>query len=117
MHQHRILYHIPVVGCQHVLGTLIQNGIQGQPVLSLFLSHIKGHAVGTGIQIHLMQVLMHVNIGHDAAAEGIVLQIVDHTIHLIHHALFILMFHTHLVTVGLTDGTIRIRPFIPDMAF
>ena len=23
MHQHRILYHIPVVGCQYVLGTLV----------------------------------------------------------------------------------------------
>ena len=23
VHQHRILYHIPVVGCQYVLGTLV----------------------------------------------------------------------------------------------
>ena len=27
MHQHRILYHIPVIGRQYILGALIQNSI------------------------------------------------------------------------------------------
>ena len=63
-----------------------------------------------------MQILMHIDIRHDPATEGIVFQIVQDTIHLIHHALFILMFHAKLVTVSLSDGSILIRPLIPNMA-
>ncbi len=95
---------------------MIQHGIQCQPVVSFLLRHIESHAVGAGIQIHLMQILMHIDIRHDAAAEGIVFQVIDHPIDLIHHPLFILMFHPHLIPVGLTDGAVFIRPFVPDMA-
>ena len=61
-----------------------------------------------------MKILMHINIRHDTAAVRIVLQIIDHSVHLIHHALFVLMLYTHLITISLADGTVLIRPFIPD---
>ena len=59
---------------------------------------------------------MHIDIGHDPAAEGIVLQIVDHAVHLIHHAFLILMLHLHLIAVCLTDRAVFICPLIPDVA-
>ena len=59
---------------------------------------------------------MHINIRHNTAAEGIVLQIIDHPVHLIHHPLFVLMLHTHLITVSLANRTTLVCPFIPDMA-
>lgn len=81
-----------------------------------FLGHIESHTVGTGIQPHLMKIPMHIDIGHDTAAEGIILQVVDHTIHLIHHPLLILVLHPHLITVCLADGPLFIRPLVPDVA-
>ena len=62
-----------------------------------------------------MQILMHIEIGHDPTAERIVFQIVDHPIGLIHHPLLILMFYAHLIAVGLSDGSVLVRPGIPDM--
>ena len=74
------------------------------------------NGVGTRIKRHLTKILMDVNICHDPAAERIVFQVIDHTIHLIHHAFLILMLHTQLIAVGLADGTVFIRPLIPDVA-
>ena len=59
---------------------------------------------------------MHVNVRHDAAAEGIVLQVVEHAIHLIHHAFLVLMLHAELISIGLADGAVRVRPLIPNVA-
>ena len=47
--QYGILYYIPVIGCQYVLGTLIQYSVQSKLVIAGFLGYIEGHAVGTGI--------------------------------------------------------------------
>ena len=63
-----------------------------------------------------MQIRMHIDIRHDAPAERIVFQIVDHTVNLIHHAFLILVLHAELVTVCFSDGAVRIRPLIPDRA-
>ena len=54
MDKHCILDYIPVIGRQHILGSLVQDRIQCQLILSLLLGHIEGHAVCTGIQVHLM---------------------------------------------------------------
>lgn len=59
---------------------------------------------------------MHINVRHDTAAVWIVLQIIDHTIDLIHHTLFIFVLHTELVTIRLADRTIFVCPRVPDMA-
>ena len=61
-----------------------------------------------------MQILMHIDIGKDSAAERIVFQIIDDTVHLIHHAFLVLMLLCKLITVRLTDRTVLIRPLIPD---
>ena len=62
-----------------------------------------------------MKILVYINIRHDTTAVRIVLQIIDHTIHLIHHPFFVLMFHLHLITIGFSDRTILISPAVPDM--
>ena len=62
-----------------------------------------------------MKILMHIDIRHDPAAVRIVLQIIDHTIDLIHHSLFILMLYLHLIAVGFSDGTVLICPAVPDV--
>ena len=41
-----------------------------------------------------MKILVHVNICHNAAAERIMFQIINHAVNLIHHAFFILMFYS-----------------------
>ena len=55
-----------------------------------------------------MQILMDINICHDAPAEGIVFQVIQNSIHLIHHPLLILMLHSQLITVGLTDRAVSV---------
>ena len=84
--------------------------------MPLFLGHVKGHAVGTGIQVHLVQILMHINVRHDPAGKGIVLEVIDHAVHLIEHSFLILMLYTQLIAVCLADAAVLIRPLVPDMA-
>ena len=55
--QHRVLHHVPVVGRQHILGALVQNGVEG------VAGDVEGHGVSAGIQVHLMQILEIVDIG------------------------------------------------------
>ena len=59
---------------------------------------------------------MHIDVRHDPPAVRVVLQVVDHPVHLVHHALFVLVLHLHLVSVGFSDGTVGIRPTVPDVA-
>ena len=63
-----------------------------------------------------MKILMHIEIRHDPTAVRVRFQIVDHPVHLVHHAFPILMLHLHLISVGFPDGAVRIRPAVPDMA-
>ena len=63
-----------------------------------------------------MQILMNINIRHNPPAEGIIFQIVDNSVHLIHHAFFILMPDSQLIAIGFSYGTVLVRPFIPYMA-
>ena len=63
-----------------------------------------------------MQILMYINVSHDTSAEWVVFQIIDHPVHLIHHAFFILMPDAHLIAVCFPDRSILISPLIPHMA-
>ena len=114
--QNCILADIPVICCKNILRTLIEDCIQCQFLISRCLSYIKCHRVCTWIQVHLVKILMHINICHNSTAEWIVFQIIDNSVYLIHHAFFILMFHSKLISVCFTDRTIFICPAIPDMA-
>ena len=118
-HHHKqkcILTYIPVIRCKDILRTLIEDCIQSQLIVPRCLCHIKCHGICTWIQIHLMKILMHVNIGHNSAAERIIFQIIDHSVYLIHHSFLILMFHTKLISICLADRTALICPAVPDMA-
>ena len=63
-----------------------------------------------------MKIFMHINIGHNTAAVWIILQIIKNTVYLIHHAFFVLMLHTQLITIRFSNGAILVSPAIPDMA-
>ena len=90
----RILAHIPVVCSQDILRSLVQHRIKDQLVFSGFLGYIESHGIGTWVKIHLVEILMYINIGHDPSAVRIVLKIKKNSVYLIHHSLFILMLHT-----------------------
>ncbi|MPN06846.1 hypothetical protein SDC9_154103 [bioreactor metagenome] len=66
MHQNRILHNIPVVCHKGILASLVQNGIKAS------VHNIKGHAVGTWIQIHFMQIAECIDIGHNTTAIRII---------------------------------------------
>ena len=99
-----------VVGGQHILTALVEDGVEG------VAGDIEGHGVGAGIQRHLVEILKVVDIGEDAAAGGVVLQIVQHPVHLIHLPLGVLVLHRQLIAVGLADGAVLVRPAVPDVA-
>ena len=63
-----------------------------------------------------MKILMYINISHNTTAIRIILKIIKNPVNLIHHSFPVLMFHTQLITICLTDRTIFICPAIPDMA-
>ena len=109
VHQHSVLHHVPVVGRQHILAALVQDSVQRMA------GDVEGHGVGAGVQCHLVQILKIVDIRQDAAAGRVVLQVVQHPVHLVHLPLGILMLHRQLIAVGLADGAVLIGPAVPDM--
>ena len=111
----RVLAHVPVVGREHILRSLAEHRVQRELVFARPLRDIEGHRPCARVKIHLMQVRMIVDIRHDAAAVRIVLQVKENTVDLIEHPLFVFMLNAHLITVSLADGTVRIRPLVPDM--
>ena len=108
MHQNGVLHHVPVVGGQHILGALVQNGVEG------VAGDVERHGIGAGIQVHLVEVLEVVDVGENAAGGGIVLQVVQHPVHLVHVALGIVVLHAQLIAVGLADGAGLVGPGVPD---
>ena len=59
---------------------------------------------------------MVVQAGEDPAGGGVVLQIPQHLVHLVHVPLGIVVLHPQLIAVCLSDGARLIRPGVPDMA-
>ena len=108
--QHAVLHHVPVVGGQHVLAALVQDGVEGMS------GDVERHGVSAGVQGHLVEVLKVVDVGEDTAAGGVVLQVVQHAVYLIHLALGVLVLYCQLIAVGLADGAGLIRPAVPDVA-
>ena len=108
--QDGVLDHVPVVGRQHILGPLVQNGVESAA------GDVEGHGIGAGIQGHLVEVLEVVDIGEDAAGGGVVAQVVQHPVHLVKLPLGILVLHPQLIAVGLADGAGLVGPAVPDVA-
>ena len=63
-----------------------------------------------------MQILERINIRQDAAGGGVVLQVVEHAVHLVEFALGILVLDAELIAIGLADGAGFIGPGVPYMA-
>ena len=111
MYQYRILDNIPVVGRKHILGSLIQYSVEPVPC------YIECHAVRARIQIHLTQVLMNIYVSEHSSAVWVILKVIYQSVHLIHHALFIFMLYTKLISICFSYGTVLICPTVPYMAF
>ena len=62
-----------------------------------------------------MQILMHIDIRHNAPAERIAFQVEQDTIHLIHPPFFIFMLYAESDIRSFPDGTVFIRPAVPDI--
>ena len=65
--QHRVLHHVPVVGGQHILAALVQDGVEH------VAGDIERHGVGAGIEVHFVQILKIVDVGEDPPGGGVVL--------------------------------------------
>ena len=63
-----------------------------------------------------MKILEIVDAGEDPPGGGVVLQIIQHPVHLVKHAFLILVLDSQLIAVGLADGSVRSCPLIPHMA-
>ena len=46
--EHRVLTDVPVVGGEHVLRALIQDGVQRA------VRDVEGHGVGAGVEVHVV---------------------------------------------------------------
>ena len=58
---------------------------------------------------------MIVGVGHDTAAVRVVIQVVQHLVHLIEISLGVVVLHAELIAVRLADGAVFVRPGVPDM--
>jgi hypothetical protein len=62
-----------------------------------------------------MKILEVVDACENTTAVGVVFQIVDESVHLIHLPLREFVFHAQLITIGLSDRSVLVRPRIPDV--
>ncbi|MPN45761.1 hypothetical protein SDC9_193332 [bioreactor metagenome] len=108
--KHGVLRDVPGIGDEHVLRALVEDG--AEPVVD----DIERHAVGARVEVHLMQVGVVVDVGHDAPALGIVAQVKQHTVHLVEEALAVDVLDAELVAVGLADRAVGASPAVPDAA-
>lgn len=73
-----VLHHVPAVGGEHILTSLVQNAVQNIP------RHIEGHGVGAGLKGHVLQVMVVEKVGDHPPGGGAVLQGMEDPVHLIH---------------------------------
>lgn len=107
--QRRILADVPVVRSEHVLAALVEYRVEPVP------GDVERHGIGAGSQPHFAEVGVIVGVGHDTAAVRVVLQVVQHLVHLIEISLGIVVLHAELIAVRLADGAVSVRPGVPDM--
>ena len=105
-----VLHHVPAVGGEHVLAALVEHRVQGPA------GHVEGHGPGAGVEPHGVEVGVLVEAGEDPPGPGLVLQVVEHPVHLVHVPLRVVVLHPQLVAVGLPDGAALVRPGVPDAA-
>ena len=110
VHQHGVLHHVPAVGGEHVLAALVEHGVEGAP------RHVEGDRPGAGVEGHLAQIVVVVETGENPPGGRVVLEIVEHPVHLVKLPLEVAVLDSQLVAVGLADGAALVRPGVPDVA-
>ncbi len=63
-----------------------------------------------------MLVRIRRELGENPPGAGIVLQVIEHPVHLVKFPLRILVLDAQLVAIGLANGAVRPGPFVPDVA-
>ena len=63
-----------------------------------------------------MEITVDIHVGDDPAAVRIVLQVVQHPVHLVELTLRIFVFYPHLITICFADRSAFIRPTVPYVA-
>ena len=107
--EHGVLHHVPAVGSEHILAALVEHGVEHVS------GDVEGHRPGAGVEAHVVEVVVVVEAGEDAPGGGVVLQIVEHPVHLVHLPLGVLVLDPQLVAVGLADGAVPVGPGVPDV--
>ena len=110
MHEHGVLHDVPVVRRERVLAALVEDGVER------VARDVERHRVRAWIERHLVQILERINIRQDAAGGRVVLQVVEHAVHLVEFTLGILVLDAELVAVGLADRAGLVGPLVPNMA-
>ena len=110
VHEHGVLHDVPVVRREHVLAALVEDGVER------VARDVERHRVRARVERHLVQILERINIRQDAAGGRVVLQVVEHAVHLVEFTLGILVLDAELVAVGLADRAGLVGPLIPDVA-
>ena len=110
-----VLADIPVVCRQHVLAPLIQKHIERRTVFVRLLRDVVGDGVGARVQVHFREVGEHIGVRHDPSGIRSLAEVKKDLVHLVEVALGITRLHADLIAVGLADGAVFIRPFIPNM--
>ena len=108
--QHRVLHHVPVVRREDVLRPLVEDAVERVAL------HVECHRVCARLEPHVREVLEVVQIRQDAPAVPVILEAPEDVVHLVHLALPEPVFLSHLVAVGLSDGSLFIGPLVPHVA-
>ena len=109
VNERRILTDVPAVCREHILRALVEYRVE-------FLARdIESHAVGAGIEIHFTQVCVDVYVCQYAAAERVVLEVIENSVNLVEVALGIVVLDSELIAVCLADAAVLVSPSVPDV--
>ena len=101
---------VPAVRREHILRALVENGVE------LLARDVEGHAVCAGVEVHLAQISVDIYISQNAAAERVVLEVIENSVNLIKLALGVVVLDSELIAVCLSYAAAFVRPRVPDVA-
>ena len=105
--QYAVLHHVPVARREHILAALVENAVER------VARHVERHRIGAGIQVHVFEVGHVVHVRDDAAAGGVVFEVVKHLVDLVELPFRKGIFQPELVAVRLVDRTRFVCPTVP----
>ena len=108
--QDSVLANIPVVCRKNILATLNKQQVKCRFVLTCFLSDVIDCVERARVEVHLREVSKGIQVGHNTAAERILLEVLEYAIHLVIVAIGVVRNLSNLITVSFANGTRLISP-------